>query len=182
MGTDRPDDTDMPASGHPDHATEHPDASGDRSGRTGGAQVETRDREEYDADLRVAVSVEQRAEPRDWADDGPRDQACATDTWVEAAERSRGMWAEHQRTWPLEERPAVARSGDPPGSWRGDSNRFLDSPANGRVEERCDRIAETERTTVSPAMREAESRDPRPTPDRLRAPPEGPRPHQGQGR
>ena len=92
------------------------------------------------------------------------------------------MWAEHQRTWPLEKRPAVARSGDPPGSWRGDSNRFLDSPANGRVEERCDRIAETERTTVSPAMREAESRDPRPTPDRLRAPPEGPRPHQGQGR
>jgi hypothetical protein len=54
----------------------------------------------------------------------------------------------------------VDRSGDPPGSWRGDSNRFLDSAANGYVNERCDRIAETERDVVSPAMRAVESRDP----------------------
>jgi hypothetical protein len=54
----------------------------------------------------------------------------------------------------------VDRSADPPGSWRGDSNRFLDSAANAEVDARYERIAEVERTCVSPAMREIESCDP----------------------
>jgi hypothetical protein len=54
----------------------------------------------------------------------------------------------------------VDRSSDPPGSWRGDSNRFLDNAANRHVDERCDQIAKTERDIVSPAMQALESCDP----------------------
>ena len=54
----------------------------------------------------------------------------------------------------------VDRSKDPPGSWHGDSNRILDRPINERVEAECDRIAERERETISPALRKVESSDP----------------------
>ena len=70
------------------------------------------------------------------------------------------MWAEYQRRWPPEERARADRSGDPPGSWRGDGNRFLDRADNSRVEAACDRIAEREREKISPALRTIESQDP----------------------
>ena len=45
------------------------------------------------------------------------------------------MWSEYQRKWPSEERPSVDRSDDPPGSWRGEGNRYLEPAANAQVEE-----------------------------------------------
>ncbi len=70
------------------------------------------------------------------------------------------MWAEYQRRWPPEERAPVDRSADPPGSWRGDGNRFLDRAVNGRVEAECDRITGREQEKISPALRATESQDP----------------------
>ena len=70
------------------------------------------------------------------------------------------MWAEYQRRWPSEERAPVNRSADPPGSWRGDRDRFLDPAYNGRVEAKCDRIAEREEERITPALRAVESQDP----------------------
>jgi hypothetical protein len=80
--------------------------------------------------------------------------------WREAVDRFRAGWAAHRERWPDEERESVDRSADPPGSWRGSSNRFLDTAANAEVDARYEQIAEVERTRVSPAMREIESCDP----------------------
>ena len=154
MGVDRPDDADVP----PDGGSDHHDDQGGGAGRAGraGVQAETRPREEYYADLRVAVSAEesvtvQRAVAREQA---------AAEKWGETAKESRWMWAEYQRKWPPGERAPVDRSGDAPGSWRGDGNRFLDHAANGRVDSECDRIAEREQEKISPALRATESQDP----------------------
>jgi hypothetical protein len=70
------------------------------------------------------------------------------------------MWGEYKRKWPTEEGPQVDRSDDPPGSWRGDSGRFLDSAVHGRIEAECDRIAEREEKKLTPALRAVESQDP----------------------
>jgi hypothetical protein len=70
------------------------------------------------------------------------------------------MWGEYHRRWPPEERPPVDRSTDPPGSWRSDSNRYLDSPTNAQIEAECARIVEREQEKISPAMRDIESQDP----------------------
>jgi hypothetical protein len=70
------------------------------------------------------------------------------------------MWGEYQRRWPPDERPPVNRPDDPPGSWRGESGRFLDRPKNERVDAECDRIAGCEQKRISPAFREVESCDP----------------------
>ena len=161
MGVDRPDDSEMPS---------FADGSSDRSGRsasdtpTGRTQVETevRDRCSYYESLRVAVP------------DGPAEDCAASvrrdgrtaetlpsgESWSEAADRFRLAWAEHRARWPESAREPVDRSGDPPGSWRGESGRYLDSAANAEVEKRCDQIAEAERNVISPAMREIEACDP----------------------
>ena len=77
---------------------------------------------------------------------------------------SRWIWAEYQRKWPPEERRPVDTSNDPPGSWRGDGDRFLKVADNSRVEAACDLIADREREKISPALRAIESQDPdRPT-------------------
>jgi len=80
--------------------------------------------------------------------------------WDDAVLRFRERWAEHQERWPASGRDAVDRSTDPPGSWRGDSGRYLDAADNAEVDSRCERIAEAERTTISPAMRAIEAADP----------------------
>ena len=99
-------------------------------------QFETRSREEYYADAQTGT------------------------TWEETAELSRWMWSEYKRRWPPEERPPVDRSNDPPGSWRGDSNRFLKTADNERIEAQCDRIVEREHKKITPAFRGIESQDP----------------------
>jgi hypothetical protein len=147
MGIERPDDADVPSDQHADQSANHADAPGDgsaRSDQSGTEQVEIRDRNAYYSDLHEAVSGEKRDEVREWD---------------EEAKRFCNEWDEHLRRWPAEKRTPIDRSGDPPGSWRGDSNRFLDRAANEYVEEQCDRIAQKERDTISPAMRAIESRD-----------------------
>ena len=133
MGVDRPEEDDLP---RPD------DTPRDVIGRTGRVAVEERDRFEYYDALRAAV------------DD------VSAKTWTTATARFRESWAEHCDRWPQEARKPPDRSADPPGSWRGGSGRYLDSAANAEVERRCDRIADIERTVISPAMREIESCDP----------------------
>ena len=153
MGVDRPEEADVPPDGHADHRD---DQGGGRAGRTGGVQAETRPRQEYYADLRVAVSAEESVTAQRTA---VREQAAA-EKWGETAKESRWMWAEYQRRWPPGERAPADRSEDPPGSWRGDGNRVLYPADNARVESACDRIAEREQEKISPALRATESQDP----------------------
>jgi hypothetical protein len=87
-------------------------------------------------------------------------QAQPGPTWEETAELSRWMWTEYKRRWPPEERPPVDRSNDPPGSWRGDGDRVLKPADNERIEAACDRMADRERETITPALRAIESQDP----------------------
>jgi hypothetical protein len=151
MGYDQPDDADVP----PDKPSDHPAHR---------AQPETRNREEYYADLRTAVALEERTDPSVRSKPGEQTendpQAQPGSNWEENAELSRWMWSEYKRRWPPEERPPVDRSADPPGSWRGDSNRFLDRAVNERIGAECDRIAEREEGRISPALRAVESQDP----------------------
>lgn len=133
MGIDRPEEDDLPKADETGRGA---------SGRTGRVAVEDRDRSEYYDALRAEV-------------DG-----VSAETWTAAKERFRESWDDHCERWPQEARTSPDRSADPPGSWRGDSGRYLDSAANAEVEERCDRIADVERAVVSPAMREIESCDP----------------------
>ena len=88
-----------------------------------------------------------------------REQAAA-EKWGESVGESRWMWTEYQRRWPPEERTPVDKSGDEPGSWRGDGTRYLDRADNSRVEAACDQIARREEETITPALRTLESQDP----------------------
>jgi hypothetical protein len=147
MGIERPDDADVPSDQHADQSANHADAPGDgsaRSDQSGTEQVEIRDRNAYYSDLHEAVSGEKRDEVREWD---------------EEAKRFCNEWDEHLRRWPAEKRTPIDRSGDPPGSWRGDSNRPLDRASNEYVEDQCDQIAQLECDIISPAMCAIESQD-----------------------
>jgi hypothetical protein len=161
VGVDQPDDGDIPPDGRADHRDDEGGAGGSgggdgRAAQAGGAQPETRHRQEYYAELRVAVSVEESVTAKQAA---AREQAAAQ-KWDGTIKESRWMWTEYQRKWPPDERPPVNRYGDPPGSWRGEGDRFLPRAVNSRVEAECDRVTEREREKISPAMRAIESQDP----------------------
>jgi hypothetical protein len=155
VSVDRPDDADVPPDRHADRRDDE-GVSGGQASRTGGVQAETRPRQEYYADLRVAASAEESVTTQRAA---AREQAAAQ-KWDETAEESRWMWSEYQRKWPPEERALAGKSGDQPGSWCGDGNRYLDRAENGRVEAECDRVTEREQEKISPALRATESQDP----------------------
>jgi hypothetical protein len=142
VGADLPDDPDIP----PD------DRAHRRDDQAVPARPETRGRQEYYADLRVAVSMQESVITQRVA---AAEQA-ATSKWQETAAESRWMWTEYQRRWPPGERPPVDRSDDPPGSWRG----LLNRADNGRVEAACDQIADREEQRISPALRALEGQDP----------------------
>jgi hypothetical protein len=154
VGADLPDESDVPPDGHADRRDDQ--NGGGQSARSGGAEAETRNRQEYYADLRVAVCTEKSVTARRIA----AGEQAAAEKWDEKATESRWMWTEYQRKWTPEERAPVDRSSDPPGSWRGDGNRFLDRADNGRVEAACDQIADREQQKISPALRAMESQDP----------------------
>jgi hypothetical protein len=149
VGIDRPDDADVPA----DNSGDRTSAAANDGQQPGVSHVETRYREEY-YHARTQVAQEERATT------GARQEAPASDTWTETANLARWMWGEYHRRWPPEERPPVDRSTDPPGSWRSDSNRYLDSSTNAQIEAECDRIVEREQEKISPAMRDTENQDP----------------------
>jgi hypothetical protein len=149
VGIDRPDDANVPS----DNPADRTPAAANDGQQPGVSHVETRYREEYYS-ARTQVTQEERATT------GARQEAPASDTWTETANLAHWMWGEYHRRWPPEERPPVDRSTDPPGSWRSDSNRYLDSSTNARIEAECDRIVELEQEKISPAMRDIESQDP----------------------
>ena len=155
MGTDRPGDADMPPDEHPDRRDDQ-DGAADQAAQQGNARAETRTRQDYYADLRMAVSREESASARQ----ATAEEQAATEKWQETAAESRWMWSEYQRKWPPAERPPVDKSTGASDSWSGDRGRSLDNADNSRVEAECDRIAEREREKISPALRAIESQDP----------------------
>ena len=147
MGIDRPDDTNVPS----DNPADRPSAPPNDAQQSAPSHAETRYREEY---YSVALRTqEQRATTR------ARQEASPSDSWTETKNLAVWMWGEYHRRWPSEERPQPDRSTDPPGSWRSDSNRYLDSSTNAQIEAECDRIVEREQEKISPAMRDIESQD-----------------------
>ncbi len=136
----------------PDEADESPDGHADRQDdqsvsrqaiQSGSAEAETRNRQDYYSDLRVAVSTEESVTARRTA----AEEQDASGKWSEKVTESRWMWSEYQRRWPLEDRPPVDRSDDDP-------------EVDAQVDAACDRIAELERHKISPAMRAIEGQDP----------------------
>jgi hypothetical protein len=154
VGTDRPDDADMPPDDHPDRRDDQ-DGADDQAARNGNARAETRSRQEYYADLRVAVSREESAVVRQVT----ADEEAAAERWQETTAESRWMWGEYQRKWPPAERPAVDTSEHPQGSWHGDGGKVLEPAENRRVDAECGRISKREEDRISPAMRAIESQD-----------------------
>jgi hypothetical protein len=154
VGPDLPEEADVPPDGHVDRRDDQTGSG--RPARPGGTEAETRSHEECYNDLRVAVATEQSVT----AQRITAEEQAAEDTWNEKQAESRWLWAEHQRKWPPEERRPVDRSNDPPGSWRGEGDRYLKVADNSRVEAACDRIVELEREKITPAMRAVESQDP----------------------
>ena len=155
MGVDGPDDGELPPDEHPDDRDDEGGPAG-RAGRGGGVQAETRHRQEYYADLRVAVSAEKVLTTQRIV----ASEQAAAQKWGERVEESRWMWTEYQRRWPPGERPPVDKSADPPGSWRGDRTRYLDPADSARVDAACDQIARCEEERITPALRTLESQDP----------------------
>ena len=144
----------MPPDGHADRRDDQTGSG--RTARPGGTQAETRSRQECYNDLRVAEAAEKSVA----AQRITAEEQAAADTWNEKVPESRWLWTEYQRKWPPEERRPVDSSSDPPGSWRGEGDRYLKVADNSRVEAACDRIAELEREKITPALRAIESQDP----------------------
>jgi hypothetical protein len=154
VGVDLPEEADVPPEGHADRRDDQ--TGGGRTARPGRAAAETRSHEECYNDLRKADAKQQSVSAQRVA----AEEQAAADTWNEKVTESRWIWTEYQRKWPPEERRPVDRSNDPPGSWRGDGDRFLKVADNSRVEAACDLIAEREQEKISPALRAIESQDP----------------------
>ena len=154
MGPDLPEEADVPPDGHVDRRDDQTGSG--RTARPGNTEAETRSHEECYNDLRVAEAKEKSVT----AQRITAEEQAAEDTWNEKVTEFRWLWAEYQRKWPPEERRPVDRSSDPPGSWRGEGDRYLKVADNSRVETACERIAELEREKITPAMRAIESQDP----------------------
>jgi hypothetical protein len=153
VGADLPDEADVPPDGHPDRRDDQ-GVGGGRAARPGGSQAETRDRQEYYADLRVAESTQESAMARRVT----AEEQAAAEKWDETDKRARWIWSEYQRKWPPAERPPTDRSGD--GCWHGEGDRRLKRADNERVEAACDQIAILEEEKITPALRAVESQDP----------------------
>jgi hypothetical protein len=154
VGVDLPEEADVPPEGHADRRDDQ--TRGGRSARPGRTQAETRSHEECYNDLRIADAKQQSVA----AQRITAEEQAAADTWNGNVTESRWLWAEYQRRWPPGERRPVDTSNDPPGSWRGDGDRFLKVADNSRVEAACDLIAEREQEKITPALRAIESQDP----------------------
>jgi hypothetical protein len=166
VGTDRPDDADIPADEPPDRSadrSEGPSNGRERADGDGAGRIETRSRQEYYEDLRAAVAQETRIEPRRTADPGGSaelaERAANGKSWEEVTGWSSRVWAEYQRRWPADERGPVDRSDEPRGSWHGDGTRSLDRRDNEEIEKECVQIAKREKERITPALLEIESRD-----------------------
>jgi hypothetical protein len=56
-------------------------------------------------------------------------------------------WADHLRRWPESSRPAtVDRTRDPPGSWRGDGNQYLNPQQHAQAKDAIAQVQQTEKS------------------------------------
>ena len=144
----------MPPDGHLDRRDDQTGSR--RTARPGGTEAETRSHEECYNDLRIADA---KATIRRSAADHGRGAVCGRHV-----ERKRNGIPLAMGGVPAEvaarERRPVDRSNDPPGSWRGEGDRFLKVADNSRVEAACDLIAEREQEKITPALRAIESQAP----------------------
>jgi hypothetical protein len=172
VGIDRPDDADaadVPRDKHSNH-------SADR------VPPETRYRQECYDDLRGAAAIQERTEPAGRSEPGARSkpgeqtepaaptkpreqtenghQSQQGTSWEAKAEQFRWMWSEYKRRWPPEERTPMDNANDPQGSSIERSASSADSTVNDELEAECQQIADRERRTISPRLREVDNCDP----------------------
>jgi len=69
------------------------------------------------------------------------------------------MWEDLKARWPRETNPQPDRSGDDPGSWRGDSGRLLSASQNRRIDAWCDNVSDCEQR-ITQRLEEVERASP----------------------
>jgi hypothetical protein len=167
VAADRPDDPADQPDERPDHPADRPNPPADDAKQSRRDQIEPRSRQEvYDAQ-HATTEPSERTEPPGRPEPGarskppePTESSHQGSQWEETAELGRSMWAEYQRRWPESERTPVDGSDDPPGSWRGDGDRFLKTSDNGRIEGEYRRIVDRAEKEIVPVFRAIESQDP----------------------
>jgi len=90
-------------------------------------------------------------QPRELPDGQSKPDAApdaAPDAWRRALPGLQDMWQEHERKWPESERLPADRSGDEPGSWRGDSGHYLNAEENLVSGHAMERVSEVEKKTT----------------------------------
>ena len=106
MEPDLPDEADESPDGNTDHRDDQDDRG--QAVRPGNTEAEPRNREEYYADLRTAVSTEESTTVHRIT----AEEKAAAKKWDKQTEESRWMWTEYQRRWPPEEHTPVERPDD----------------------------------------------------------------------
>jgi hypothetical protein len=184
MGIDRPDDPDVPRDNPSDRPADRPppetrfrqEAYDDLRAETEpeertepsarsepGARSNPERRSENAQQPEPVSGTEERTEPAARSESEQQSEKAQqpepVSSWEENAKTSRWMWTEYKRRWPSEERPAIDRSNDPPGSWRGEGNQFLNPADNQRVEAAYDRILDLEKKRITPALLAIEGQD-----------------------
>jgi hypothetical protein len=147
---DWPDESD----GHPDRRDDNSAAS--RPIRPSRPESGPPSRQEEYVNLRIAVSTEQAKA----AHQITAAERAAAEKWDKNAAESRSLWTEYERRWPEAALPQVDRSKDLPGSWRGETGKYLEVSDNSRVEAACNQIEQREREKITPMMRDIESQNP----------------------
>lgn len=93
-------------------------------------------------------------------DDGaPESGGRGIDSWGMTVTRLKEAWQTHEEEWPAAQRPSADRSHDEPGSWRGDSGRYLNAEENLVSDHALQRIGDVEKKTT-PALLEIKTQVP----------------------
>jgi hypothetical protein len=80
----------------------------------------------------------------------------ASNTWRDGLPALQAAWDRHLERWPETDRPPVDRSGDEPGSWRGDGGQYLNTEENIVTEHALDRVSKTE-DSVTASVKDVEA-------------------------
>jgi hypothetical protein len=106
-----------------------------------------------------APTPSEKAESRNTAvgdASAPGDSPAPNDIWQKALPELQGLWQRHLERWPESERPPAERTGDEPGSWRGDGGQYLSARDNATASQSFERMRSAERD-ISPAMQDIEA-------------------------
>jgi hypothetical protein len=87
------------------------------------------------------------------------DEEAGGSAWTQAAAALRAKWHDHKERWPAEAREPADKSGDEPGSWRGDGGQFLNAEENLVAGHAHERVAAAE-PDVTASQREVRSEVP----------------------